>query len=252
MLVHGYPLSRSIWVSQRALTDRYRVVAPDLPGFGKNSSSSFVGMEHYADALARLMDFLGISRASVFGHSMGGYVVLALAERNPDRLTAAGLIGSHPFADTPEAREGRLKMIERVQREGTGIVISAMLDKLLSPNRTDSANLQSRLREIMESASIEGILTALQGMAERPDRSGVLKTSPVPWLIAAGSDDPFVAADRLNSMGMLAPTATLRTIPRSGHMPMMEEPEILNQVFREFLSSLDLSVRVPDRVEDSG
>ena len=120
VLLHGFPLSSAIWhEQQQQLSDRFRVITPDLRGHGRSPAPSGV---YEMDLLARdvlaLLDALHITKAVIMGHSMGGYVALAAWKLAPERFLALGLIASQAGADTEEGRQGRYKMAEKVAAEG--------------------------------------------------------------------------------------------------------------------------------------
>src|SRR6185369_5961313 len=91
ILIHGFPLCRKMWRPQAEALSRAgcRVITPDLPGFGESElSTGTVSMDTYSDSVVALMDHLGIDRAVIGGMSMGGYVLLNLLERHPERVAA--------------------------------------------------------------------------------------------------------------------------------------------------------------------
>src|SRR5579871_5777811 len=100
VLLHGFPLSSAIWQEQqRSLSDRFRVITPDLRGHGNSPApSGAYTMESLAQDLLALLDSLGIAQAAILGHSMGGYIALAALKLAPERFTALGLIASQAGA----------------------------------------------------------------------------------------------------------------------------------------------------------
>ena len=134
ILLHGFPLSGAIWhEQQQRLSDRYRVITPDLRGHGRSPAPSGV---YEMDLLARdvlaLLDALLIKKAVIMGHSMGGYVALAAWNLAPERFLALGLIASQAGADTEEGRQGRYKLANKVAAEGSSAVAAAMIPKLFA------------------------------------------------------------------------------------------------------------------------
>ncbi len=110
-LIHGFPLDRRMWRPQvmTLASAGYRVITPDLRGFGESDATEGpYTMDLYADDLVKLLDHLGIGRAVVGGMSMGGYVLLNLLERHPDRLAAACFIVTRSGADDEAGKERRL------------------------------------------------------------------------------------------------------------------------------------------------
>ena len=91
-----------------SLSTQYRVLCPDLPGFGNSPpTSSITSLEEVAQQLEEWMDALQIQNPIVMGHSLGGYVALALLERMGTRIQAIGLLHSTGYADDLEKKEMR-------------------------------------------------------------------------------------------------------------------------------------------------
>lgn len=232
LFVHGYPLNQTIWESQKSLADAFRVILPDLPGFGK-SPASVETIDGYADTIKDLLDTLNIDRASIFGHSMGGYVLLSLADRYPERLDAMGLICSQAGGDPTEVREARLRTAENVEKQGTSAVADTMAEKLTAPS---GAHLKETLRSIMRSASVAGVTSALRAMAARSDRFHVFSKLTVPVLVLSGAEDILIPEDKARLMADRLKLGKWIRLENCGHMPMMEQSERFNQEIRTFLT----------------
>ena len=109
VLLHGYPLDHHLWDEVvPLLEDTFDLIIPDLRGFGESTTvDTPYTMEDFASDLAGLLDQLGIQRAAIAGHSMGGYVALAFARLYPERVSGLGLVSSQVLADPPDRKEGR-------------------------------------------------------------------------------------------------------------------------------------------------
>jgi 3-oxoadipate enol-lactonase len=239
VLLHGFPLSGAIWhEQQKQLSDRFRVIVPDLRGHGRSPAPSGI---YEMDLLARdvlaLLDVLLIKRAIVMGHSMGGYVALAAWKLAPDRFLALGLVDSQTGADTEEGRQGRYKMVEKVAAEGSKVAAEAMLPKLFAPNLSAGAPVFEQVRQIILNTSSAGIIGSLQGMAIRPDSSEILPKISVPVLILTGDKDQIIPLEKTKAMAATIPTATLTVVENAGHMPMLEQPQATTTALRDFLSA---------------
>lgn len=239
VLIHGYPLNHRSWEGQFTLSDAYRIIMPDLPGFGKSEAIRSLTMEDYADLIASMLDDKKLDKAVVMGHSMGGYIALAFAERHRNRLSALGLICSQAGADSEEGKAGRLKNAERVEREGFDFVVETMLEKLLSPASVkNKPELLTKLRALMNEASSQGILTALKAMTARRDHFDTLRSLTVPVFIAAGKSDVLIPMEKSMQMAEAAKHASWESFAECGHMVMMEDAASLNQAIRNFLTKL--------------
>src|SRR5947207_15861847 len=102
VLLHGYPFSSAIWqTQQQGLSDHFRVITPDLRGHGQSPAPEGIyEMDQMAQDVLALLDSLNVQKAAIMGHSMGGYVTLAMWRLAPERFSALGLICSQAAADT--------------------------------------------------------------------------------------------------------------------------------------------------------
>jgi pimeloyl-ACP methyl ester carboxylesterase len=222
VLLHGYPLDHHLWDAVvPLLEDTFDLILPDLRGFGGSSTvDSFYAMEDYASDIAALLDHLGIQKAAVVGHSMGGYVALAFARLYPERVTGLGLVSSQVLADPPDRKEGRYKSAAEVADKGIGSVVAAM-----TPKFTSDARLQEFARNSMEQQQPAAYIGALKAMAERVDSTPLLSALTVPVLLVHGDSDALIPIDRAREVKTALPNAYLVEIGGAGHMPMMESPE---------------------------
>src|SRR5688500_17256189 len=109
VLLHGYPLNSSIWHTQvQGLSNEFRMITPDVRGHGQSPvPEGPYEMELMAHDVLDLLDTLNVKRAVIMGHSMGGYVTLAMWRIAAARFMGIGLIGSQPGADSEEGRQNR-------------------------------------------------------------------------------------------------------------------------------------------------
>jgi 3-oxoadipate enol-lactonase len=238
ILIHGYPLSHGIWDEQLSLSQHYRILAPDLPGFGQTPPVTNWSISDYANFILQILDERKIGQAVVMGHSMGGYIALEFAARYQDRLSGLGLICTQAGADSDDARSNRMKTIERVKVEGTNFISDMMAEKLLSPNNLTDDPLVKTVKTILQSASKDGVMAALAAMAHRDDHFDTLEKISVPSLVITGDDDVLIPAERSEQMAAKLKQATLEKIAGAGHLAMMEKPEAFNSILSKFLKSL--------------
>ena len=120
VLVHGFPLSGAMWQPQiSTLSARYRVIAPDLRGFGASAFGKGVdSLDQYADDLLALLDHLDMPQVALAGLSMGGYIAFALLRRAADRVSALVLADTKAAADSDEARQKREQNARMVETRG--------------------------------------------------------------------------------------------------------------------------------------
>lgn len=237
VLLHGFPLDRTIWTAQlTGLGDR-RLIAPDLRGFGDSPPSPGpYTIDDLADDVAALLDRLEVPRAVVAGLSMGGYVALALAERHRERLAGLVLVGSRAGADDEAARAGRDGAIRVIEASGGEAVLRGMFDRLWAP-----ATPEAPRREVARRAERIGdraLIDALVAMRDRPDRRALLGTlGPLPTLVIAGTADLMIPPAAAREMAEAIPGAELVMIDGAGHLPPVERPEAVNRALEGWLAA---------------
>ncbi len=237
LFIHGFPLSRGVWSHQvEAFKSRHRVIAPDLRGFGESHASAGpVSMGQFAEDIAVLVQQLGAGPVILAGHSMGGYIALAFAKHHPGLVRGLVLVGTKAGADSAEGAQARRATAEAVRLKGTSVVVEAMAPKMLSASNTD-APMAAAVRGFMASASPQGVVSALLGMAERPDARGWLGDIRVPTLVITGADDTVIPPSESEALARAIPEARLSVIPHAGHLVAWEQPEAFNEAMRDWLA----------------
>ncbi|MEI6043920.1 MAG: alpha/beta fold hydrolase [Chloroflexota bacterium] len=241
VLLHGFPLSCAMWGPQLVHFSRnYRVIAPDLRGFGKTSlqPDQISTMELIADDIVALLDHLKLERAVIVGLSMGGYIALALYRKYPERVQALVLCDTKAEADNEEARAGRYNLIEEVREKGNSVVAEAMLPRLFAPNTyRHQQETVAQVAGLIERNNPAGIIAASAGLAERPDSSGLLPEIKVPALVIVGKDDAVTPPEGARQMAQQIPDWQFSIIPNAGHLSNLENSNFFNQALESFLRS---------------
>ena len=226
LLLHGWPLHRAIWsdVAPRLADAGFRVLCPDLPGFGESPPlpSDRWTVEAFAEEVATFVRGTGTSRIAVAGHSFGGYVALALADVARDRLAGLGLVASRTIPDSETARAGRYATIEKVRAQGAQALLPDLPVKLLAPDSPES--LRARAQQAIEGCPSEAIVAGLTAMAVRPDRTAVLESLPRPLLVLHGDADQLIPVSQAVQPARQAGPMDRVILPGVGHMPMWEAP----------------------------
>lgn len=239
LLVHGFPLDHSMWQAQIGeLARDFRVIAPDLRGFGLSEvTSGTVTMQQFADDLAGLLDALQITEPVVFcGLSMGGYIGWQFVARHRQRLSALIVADSRAVADNEKAAAGRLETADKVEREGTKVVASAMLPKLFPAREIErGAPFVKATEAVMLAAPPSGVAAALRGMAQRPDFTGELAKIDLPTLVICGAEDAIAPPAEMKSIAEAIPGGRFVEIAGAGHMAPLEKPAEVNAAIRSFL-----------------
>jgi pimeloyl-ACP methyl ester carboxylesterase len=240
--LHGFPMCQELWQPQlQALSDHYRILAPDLTGFG--GTSGFPGtpsVGQMADDVAAFLTALKITEPVVLGGlSMGGYVALAFARQHASRLRGLILADTRAEPDGAEAKAGREKMIALAREQGGTAVVEQMLPKLLGPRATkDRPDLAASLRRMAAAQPREGLAGALQAMRDRPDAIPGLSDIRVPTLVIVGSDDQITPPSAAQTLAQKIAGAKLVTLPDAGHVSNLEQTEAFNAAVRSFIAGM--------------
>lgn len=246
LLVHGFPLDHTMWSGQiDVLSRQYRVIAPDLRGFGCSRSEGVspgirVTMDEFADDLAAMLDVLGVNEPVVFcGLSMGGYIAFQFWRKYAERLRGLILCDTRAAADTPEGAAARRGMADRVLAEGPGPLVETMLPRLLAECvRLGRPEVVETLRRTMMATSPQGIAAATRGMAERPDMIAALKEVRCPTLVVVGEEDSVSPPGEMRGIAEAIVGAKFVEIPAAGHMSPLENPAAVNAAILDFLATL--------------
>jgi 3-oxoadipate enol-lactonase len=235
VLIHGHPFNRSMWSPQREPLVRagFRIVIPDLRGYGDSSSTlGVVTMAELAGDIIQLLDSLEVEEAAVVGLSMGGLVAMELATTT-ERLSALGLVATTAEPVTAVEREQRLQIADAADADGIEPVVAAMVPQLFAPGCPPA--VVERVLSMMRSSDPHGAAAALRGRAQRPDYRPRLKTLDLPAFVCVGTDDPWSTAEVTEELvGSLRSPRTV-TFPRIGHLPNLEAPEDFNRELIDFL-----------------
>jgi Predicted hydrolases or acyltransferases (alpha/beta hydrolase superfamily) len=190
-------------------------------------------IEDLAGDILQILDKLNIEKTIIAGHSMGGYVALALAKIHPERLSGLALVASHAYADSAEKKQARLDSIERIQREGVQHILAPMAEKL-----SKDPSVVDRCRALAASASAQGIIGTLAGLAAREDAADVFFGLEIPALLISGMEDQINPPSVNRELARGLKSSWLVEIEGAGHMPMLEKPEQVIQAFKSFILTI--------------
>jgi pimeloyl-ACP methyl ester carboxylesterase len=242
VLVHGFPLDHSIWDGLVApLARHWRVIAPDLRGFGASGvTPGTVGIPQHADDLAALLDALAVAEpVTLVGLSMGGYVAFEFFSRHRRRLRALVLCDTRAAADTPEAAAARCAAADRIQREGSRVLVELMLPRMLAAATfRDRPEVVARLEQIILGGNPAGQAAAARGLAQRADFQMLLPRIDCPTQLIVGGEDAISPPDEMAAMAAAIPAAGLVRIAAAGHMAPLEQPREIARAIEEFRGAL--------------
>lgn len=238
ILIHGFAEDGDIWKNQiEFLKDHFTLIIPDLPGSGQSEMINDMSIEGMAELIKELivpeLNFLNQPAEGdgicLIGHSMGGYISLALAEKYPTMFSSIALVHSSAFADTEEKKANRLKSIEFIKKNGAFEFLKAVIADLFTENwYAGNRKIVDDLIEKSKNFTDEAIIAYYQAMINRPDRTSVLKNFNNPILFIIGEHDKAVPFQQSLQQCYLPAQAYIHILRKSAHMGMFEEPEKLN------------------------
>jgi pimeloyl-ACP methyl ester carboxylesterase len=243
LLIHGFGEDRSIWRKQiDFLKEKFKLIIPDLPGSGQSEIIDDMSIEGMADAMnAILKAEILLSenvKAIILGHSMGGYIGLAFAEKYPEKIKSFGLIHSTAFADSEEKINTRKKGIDFVKKHGAKEFLNTTIPNLFTKDiQEKNPDLIAAQIDLSNYLHDEAIIKYYHAMIARPDRTDILKKAAFPVLFIAGENDIAVPLTDILKQCHLPDISYFHTLPKAAHMGMLEEPESFNHILERFLIS---------------
>lgn len=241
MLVHGYPENSIVFKNQyEYLSKHYTVIVIDLPGAGESEyNDELLTVDDFADAVNAVLETESITKCTMLGHSMGGYITLAFAEKYPEKLNGFGLIHSHALPDDQEKIKNREKTIESVKEYGSEPFVKKMIPGLFTEeNRTKLKNEIDVLIDNFKLISEKAVIRFSEIMIKRPDRRHVLKNAKVPILFILGEQDESAKLDVVMPQTYLADEGFVKILSDVAHMGMLEDAEDVNETIDEFVSNV--------------
>ena len=241
----GLPTAQGQLTQHSFLSDKFRLIIPDLPGSGQSEMIDDMSMEGMAEVIKAIIEtesenpLAGSRGAVLIGHSMGGYITLALVEKYPQIISAFGLFHSSAFADTEEKIATRRKGIEFIQQHGAFEFLKTATPKLFSPiTKDEKPELIDKQVARLNNFSPTALVSYYKAMIDRPDRTGILRKTTVPVLFIMGKYDVAVPVEDGLKQCHLPEKSYIHILQHSGHMGMLEEPEICNRFLEEFLQEI--------------
>jgi pimeloyl-ACP methyl ester carboxylesterase len=243
LLVHGFGGDKDNWMRfSRTLTDTYRVLIPDLPGFGE--SNRHWDWDYSARAQAtRLQEFvqvLDLERFHLAGHSMGGHIAGLFAEMSPEQVQSLALI-TNGGVESPaqsyvavRAQEGELILIPRTREEFQRLLEVASYEPPFIPWPVGGLLADE---SIADADFKEYVLGTLRQQGENDRLEPVLPVLNIPVFVLWGRHDRLIDVSTVEVIRNLVPDATYVIMEESGHLPMVEQPDVAADHYRKFLDA---------------
>ena len=239
MLIHGFAEDNSIWNDiVEALSENYQLILPNIPGSGGSPAMTIQhGIEDYAAAMLAILQEEQFTNAVVIGHSMGGYIALAMAEKNPAIIKALGLFHSSAYADDALKIATRQKAICFLKENGSQAFLKTSLPGLFADPLQHKKSIDNLLQKA-ENCSSDTLIQYYEAMIKRPDRTELLVTAKFPVLFVMGFEDKAVPFSHSLQQSHLPPIGHISILRGSAHMGMIEEPTKSLLVLTDFLRAI--------------
>jgi len=241
-------MNARMWEPQLAMAENgWRVLAPHFRGMDDPAAAASESTGHpaawptptvddYAGDVIDLLDWLKVEDAVFVGLSMGGYVSFSLFRLAARYVRGLVLADTRATADTPEAVEGRKRLLGVLRERGAAAVADEMIPKLLgATTQREQPAVAEGVRGLALSNPASAIASAINVLMTRPDSTETLASIHCPTLIIVGEEDgltpPAMSRDMLRAIG----GSELTVIPKAGHLSSIETPELFNAALARFL-----------------
>jgi pimeloyl-ACP methyl ester carboxylesterase len=236
VMVHGYLGGSAQWADiEAALGDRFRIIALDLPGFGRSSKRAApLTIGGFAEQVIAELDARGIERCVLVGHSMGGMIAQEVASRIPHRLERLVLYGTGPLGAMPDRFEPLDVSRDRLRQDGVAKTARRIAATWLAQGEAHPGF--EALSRLGAQADDEAARTALDAMANWDGRGNLARLT-MPALIIWGEKDRSYRWRQVEYLWTHLPAASLAVIPGASHAAHVEKPDIFTRILEDFLTS---------------
>jgi len=243
LLVHGHPFDHTMWKYQIEDLKDFRLILPDLKGYGKTDFQfDKIFIEEQALDLALLLDELQIEKVHLIGLSMGGQIIIEFARLFPHRSKSLIICDSNPAAETEASYKVRQDLIQRMLLIGMNEYTNQDIYKYLHPETNEKQNeAYKHLYQMMTDTKLAGAIAAHKGRAERRDNLINLGKIDLPALILVGDKDFFTPVSEMEVVASKLKNSKLAVIENAGHMPNMEQPEAFNKAVKTFYAEIKVN-----------
>lgn len=240
VLVHGHPFDHSMWDEQHEALSQYRLIIPDLKGYGASGwEGCRLFTEDHALDLALLLQELGISKVHMVGLSMGGQIVVEFHRLFGAMLQSLVICGSTPTAETEISKQKRLAAAQVLEEKGMVYHAQESIQNYINTEIHGAGSAVYRhLYRMIVNTSKESAAASHRGRAERRDNFSHLKEIQLPVLLICGDHDRFFSLEQAYAMLEEISNVSLEVIPTAGHLPNMEQPKAFNKVLTAFYQGL--------------
>ncbi|MFD2915203.1 alpha/beta fold hydrolase [Psychroserpens luteus] len=240
VLLHGFLENSTMWKDLKPVLSRsHRVICIDMLGHGQTDCIGYShSMSDMADAVLAVLNHLKLKTYTLIGHSMGGYVALALAEKNPKAVLGLCLMNSTYHADDDERKALRKRANQMIQSNFESMVRMSVANLFSSESRTTHKKEIEKVIDQALKTSPQGYIAAQEGMILREDKFEFYKSLKTRKLIIIGMKDPVIEGERI----LLETEHTNIECEKLslGHMSYIENKSELSYILNHFIEFIDL------------
>jgi hypothetical protein len=236
-LLHGFGEDAAIFENQiDELQNTFELIIPDFPGSGLSSiCDEEMSMELFADFVNEIVEQQKFHKIILLGHSMGGYITMAFAEKYQHKLFAFGLIHSSAYPDDEAKKETRRKSIKLIENDGKEIFLKPMIPNLYSEESKLICQLEMQKHLSMAlNISTKALIGYYQAMINRADKRHVLKSATIPVLFVIGKKDNAIPYLQIVEQVSMPAIAKVEILEKVGHTSMYENKKALNRIINNF------------------
>ena len=235
VLLHGHGMDDRIWDNLDAsLNEYFTIVRPNISLFTFCQT-----VEDYADELYRYLTNAAIQKFTLIGHSMGGYIGLAFAEKYPEMLEGFGLFHSTAFADNETKKHQRSQTIDMLRQYGTEMFLKNTASNLFGDRYKElyPDKIKAHIQQY-RTIPAEALSVGMAAMRNRPDRTAVLAAMPYPVLLIIGMMDKLIPFESCIELSAYPRQSYPFILAEAGHMGMVERPDATSRMISWYMGKI--------------
>lgn len=244
VFIHGFCEAKEYWdTTLKVMAEHFTCISIDLPGFGSSAPLGEASIEKLAEAVYFQLDSMEINEFVLVGHSLGGYVALAMAQKYPNAMLGLVMCNSTAFADSEEKKLQRTKTIKFLDDNGLEEFVRPFVPPMFFPkNRKDCQNAISEIIDMGLRADVNAVKATIQAMKIREDRSAVIVNAKYPVLYIIGKDDGSIKMDDSIKQCHLAPVSFALFLDECDHQAIHEKFDIVIETIVGFCKKIKSGV----------
>ncbi len=237
VFLHGFCEDLSLWEAfVEPFSHQYQIISIDLMGFGQSDVPKEATIGYLAKAVKAVLETLNVQKCLMVGHSMGGYTTLAFAELFPGLLSGICLFHSHPFTDSDEKKVIRKKTIQFISKHGSRHFLKQVIPSIFNEDfKKENMTIINKMIDKALLYDKNGIISGLEAMMNRADRSAILAQLTFPVLMIIGKKDTIIPYSESLKMTHLPKIVNIQILENVAHVGMLEAKVETQEILRDFI-----------------